>query len=757
MDTNVQPDLTGEAEAMSEEDREGLIAAQRAALEQMLHARLKASIDARRASGIEEVWEQDQDQYDGFDELNPPGAGAVQTDSKNRALSRDTGAPRRVNGGRSKVFLNITKGKTDTAVSRVSEMVLPTDDRPWEYEPTPVPDLDKAVEEEDQRPIPLADGTTRPAHAVAATLLHKAREKAKRMQDHVDDWLVEGSVYAEMRKVVRQAGRLGTGVIKGPVPCMRKDRRWRMADGVAVVEIASRLAPTSKAISCWNLFPDPAVSEDLHAGAWVWERDELTKRAVRELADQPDYDRAALLECLREGPLKPAQYHDRFDKARAGQTSHLDTSTYEVWYYWGDIDAETLIAGDFVVPGVLDDADPSDPEQAQRRAEQIADAVEMATVSVMVTMINGRVVRVAPNPLESGAFPYDVFPWEPVDGQLWGRGIPRKMAAAQRMLNASARAMLENAGMAGGPQIVAMRDLITPADDSSELNGRKLWWFDANDDIKDVRAAFAVFNIEPVQQAFQAIIEFALTMADQLSNLPLLMQGAQGQAPDTVGGLAMLQANATSPLKAIAKQADDCLFVPHLTRYYEWGMQDPKVPEDAKGDLRVKARAASALAYRDFLAGFLPQLLPFVKDPAFRLDPEKYISELLRANRFSPEQVKLTGGQIKALEEQAANTPPDPKILAIQQKAEQHAAEMADRQQAREIELRESEMERQHQMVIAEMEREIQVLEFAGQREITFDQLKAMLAKTAMELRHKGQMFQAEQRFAETTGEGRGL
>ena len=38
-----------------------------------------------------------------------------------------------------------------------------------------------------------------------------------------------------------------------------------------------------------------------------------------------------------------------------------------------------------------------------------------------------------------------------------------------------------------------------------------------------------------------------------------------------------------------------------------------------------------------FLANFLPQLLPFVKDPAFKLDPEKYVAELLRNNRFSPE------------------------------------------------------------------------------------------------------------------------
>lgn len=729
--------------------------AQRAALETMLHKRLKASIDARRASGIEEVWEAAQDQYDGFDALNPPSE-SQQGESKAHPFA-SPGAPRRTNGARSRVFVNVTKPKTDAAIARVSEMVLPMDDKPWEYEPTPVPDLQRAVDDEDETPVMLADGQQAPAKDVAKTLMAKAREKAGRMEAHVEDWLVEGKVYSEMRQVIRTAGRLGTGVLKGPVPVVRRDRRWTMQGGVSAIEIQTRLAPTSKAISPWNIFPDPSAIEHIQEGSWVWERDELTARALRKLAEDPEYDRAAIVECLREGPLKPNEYHDRWDRARAGQTRHLETQTFEVWYYWGDIDVETLVAGDFVVPGVLDAYDPEQPEEAQRRAEQIASAMELATVSVVCTVINGRIVKVAANPLESGEFPFDVFVWEQIDGQVWGRGVPTKMAVAQRMLNAATRAMLENAGMAGGPQIVAMRDLITPADGSPELNGRKLWWFDAKDDMKDVRAAFAVFNVEPVQAAFQAIIEFALQMADQLTNLPLLLQGTQGQAPDTVGGMAMLQANATSPLKAIAKLADDRLFVPHLTRYYDWGMQDPSVPDDAKGDIRVKARAASVLAYRDFLASFLPQLLPFVKDPAFKLDPEKYLAELLRANRFTPEKVKLTEEQIEAIEEQQANAPPDPKLLAVQQKAEAHQAEMQSREQERQFRADQAERDRQHDMLIASIEREIQVLEFAGQREITMDQLKAMLASKAMEVRNKREMFVAEKQFAETTGEGRGL
>lgn len=733
--------------------------AQRAALETMLQRRLKASIDARRSSGIESIWQEDQDQYDGYDPLNP-AEGPAQPTSKAQPLN-SASTQRRGNGPRSRVFLNITKPKTDTSCARVSEMALPTDDRPWEYQPTPVPEIEDAIERQDERPIQLADGETATAAQVAATLQAKARDKAQRMQDHVDDWFVEGSVYSEMRKVLRDAARIGTGVLKGPVPVSRKDRRWRMQDGMAVLEVVERIAPTSVCKSAWDIFPDPSVTDNLHTGAWVWERDAMTARMVRGLAQLPGYDADELAEVLKEGPLGIGEYEDRFQRQRNGVSNRAHSETFEVWHYWGDIDAETLIAGNFVVPGVLDAMDEDDDESKLNRAEQTLRALQLVTVPVMVSLINGRIVRVVANPLESGDFPFDVLPWEPVDGQIWGRGVPRKMGVAQRMLNAATRALLENAGMAAGPQIVAMRDYIEPADQSANITGRKLWWFTPKDDVRDVRAAFAVHTIEPVQQQLQAIIDFSLAMADQLSNLPLLMQGAQGQAPDTVGGMAMLQANATSPLKAIAKLADDLLFIPHLTRYYDWGMQDPLVPEEAKGDMRVKARAASALVYRDFLAGFLPQLLPFVKDPAFRLDPEKFIAELLRANRFNPEQVKLTSDQIKQLEEQQASAPPDPRLAAAQITAEQRQAAqemvLADKQAERQFKAEQADRDRQFDAYVADVEFQIQAMEFAGQKEITFDQLKAMLATKAMDIRNKREMFAAERQFAEGPGGGRGL
>jgi hypothetical protein len=48
----------------------------------------------------------------------------------------------------------------------------------------------------------------------------------------------------------------------------------------------------------------------------------------------------------------------------------------------------------------------------------------------------------------------------------------------QRVLNASVRAMMDNAGLSSGPQIVIDGDVIEPADgngNSYELTPRKVW------------------------------------------------------------------------------------------------------------------------------------------------------------------------------------------------------------------------------------------------------------------------------------------
>lgn len=751
------PFITDDSQDTPEQRAAESMARARGALEQLIAARLKDAVDARQQSGIEEIWQEDEDQYNGFDDLSTPSntapPGYV---SRKQELPNDNRA-----GQRSRVFLNITKPKTDASVARVQQMLLPHDDKPWEIGPTPVPELANAAAGRDDRMLTLADGEQAPAKDVAAALMAKAEQSATRMADHIEDWYVEGSVYAQMRKVIRDAGRIGTGILKGPIPTNRRDRKWEVKNGAAMLTMVERLAPSSRAKSPWDVFPDPSCGENPHDGAFIFDRDYLTGRRLRGLAKEPDYDREAIAAILREGPRKRSRYDDRELRENQGQVPTFETDTFEVFYYYGDIPPDVLLATGFVIPGLND----ADPESAPAElAKQVEDAMMLSTVPVVVATVNDRIIKISLNPLETGEFPFDFFVWEPVDGQPWGRGVPRKMAVAQKGVNAATRAMLENAGMNAGPQVVMDKTRIEPANGMWEITGRKLWYWKPGDEVKDVRFAFQSFMIDSAQPQLQAIIDFFLRMADELSNLPLLLQGVVGnQAPETLGGQAMAQANATSPLLAIAKQFDDQVVVPHLKRYYAWAMQDPAVPADAKGDMQCRARGSTVLVYRDVAAQFLPQLAPMVSDPRFRLNPEKWMAEVLRGNRVNPTSVQYSETEVKALAEQQAQQPQpkDPRVEAAEINAQAKEADrevtVAIAQQKLAHDAQQAELDRQADLLIKNIEHQIQILEFSNNREVSLEQVRAMLTKAALEIRNKREMASAEYDFARTTGEGRGI
>lgn len=683
----------------------------RDALAATVAKRIKEAMDARQASGIEDIWDEDADQYDGIDALSAEG----------KNVKDDGNQPRQgTNDGRSRIYLNVTKPKTDAAVARVQEMLVPNDDKPWEVEHTPIPELADA---DPERMLTLGDGTEAKASEVAAVVTMRAKAKADKMADWIEDQFVEGSVYAEMRKVIRDSGRLGTGCLKGPFPIAKTDRRWTMEGNVAQLVIAEKTTPTSKRVDIRDVFPDPACGENIHNGSYFVERDYLTARQLRRLAKLEGYDAQAIAAALREGPRRNARDNKRF-RDQPGEAVK-DSDVFEVFYYYGDVEPETLLALGVAKETIREDD------------------LYLASVPSIVTMLNDRPIKAAINPLETGEFPYDLFPWEVVEGQPWGRGVPRKMRAAQQMLVAAVRALMENGGLCKGPQ-VGITDGLVPMDENYAITGRKLWRFTPTEANNDINKAMAVWNIPSAQQELSAIIEFALKMADELTNLPMLLQGQQGTAPELVKGMQMLMANASAPLRVIAKQYDDYLIVPHLKRYYDWGMQNG--PEDAKGDLEVKARGSTALIQREFAREVLAQSYPMTQDERLRIDPGKWAAEFFKAQGFDITTIQYDEATWKRMEEAKAQQQPpeDPAVTVanIRRDTELQKAAMAQQDAA---------FDREVDLIVNQMKVQVQAMEFAGNRDISMaqvgallDRLKTDLAKAAMNSRDKRELFLAE-------------
>lgn len=592
-------------------------------------AKRDEAVAGRATSGVEQEWSDDEEAYEGCDEANRGFSHRyVQTPKTSQPIvTRDSKAQ-----VRSTVFLNITRPYTDAAASRVADMLVPTDDRPWAIGPTPVPRLSNS------QMMQLGG----PDEAAAILEEHRARAAvhAKAMQDEIDDVLNESHWHAAIRHIIEDCARLGSGIIKGPYTVKRTVNLYRTEQGVSGLMQVKEIKPASKRIDPWNFFPDPACGESIHDGNYTFEREFITKKQLRGLMGMSGYQDLEIMRVLREGPKSWGS-----NARQAGDNVYLrNKDQFDLWIFYGTVEADDLRACGCEVEN------------------------ESTTASAMCVLVNDRLIKIDLNSLDTGEFPYDVIAWQRRVALPWGMGIPRHINIPQRMLNAAVRALMDNAGISAGVQIV-LGNGVTPADGVWEIRGNKLWRAEA--DVVDVTKAFWGWHPPSVQAEQMAIVEFAIRMAEDTTGLPMLLQGQspQGKGAETLGGLRLLQSNASGVMRRLAKRFDDSITSPHIRRYYHWMMQFSN-KEEIKGDFQVDVRASSALVEKDAQQQFLLQAAQLARDPQFGIDPARLFVELAKGARIDPKRIVLSPEE----EAQKGQAPPDPvaeaKALLDQARAE---------------------------------------------------------------------------------------
>lgn len=584
----------------------------RALFLQNLLSKRKEAIGGRAASGIEIEWQEDEEHYQGIDDANRQYQNTWAMSQPKRWA--ETGSNSGSAPTRSVVFLNITRPYVDAASARISDMLLPTDDRAWLLKPTPIPRLTVAD-------VALLGGPEKAREAIEATM-EQAKEASEHMQRQIDDHLVESSFHGELRRLIEDSARIGSGVIKGPFP-VRRSFKVAQRDEMGMVSRISidEIRPGSKRIDPWNLFPDPSCGDSIHNGSYIWEREYLSSRQLKEMILMPGYDREQLVEAIKEGPsLTSAR-----DATEA--TARKSEEQFEMWVFHGNCDAEQLKE-----LGVEFDS-------------------EEDKLPAMAVLVNDRLVKVTLSAIDSGEFPYDVLAWQYRPGMPWGMGIARQMRTVQRILNGSTRAMMDNAGLSAAPQII-LGDGLTPVDGKYTLYGGKMWRPEPDSPSGDARSAFQAFVVPSVQAEMMNIINFALKMAEDVTGMPAMLQGIRGDAPNTLGGMQMQNNNATSVLRRLAKRFDDYVTRPHIQRYFDWMMQYSD-DDSIKGDFEIEVRASSALVERDAQQQFLMQMLQASVNPAYEINPAKLAKELIKGQRLDPKSIQYTPEEKAAMQPQA--------------------------------------------------------------------------------------------------------
>jgi hypothetical protein len=769
-------DMLPEEQEQLEQIRAEKLAAKVEAFGASLVRKRDEAVNGRKNSGIEEEWETAENAYQGVD----------------AATGGTSGKPSGPNGGyingpvrsagRSTVFLNITRPYVDAAAAKVGDMLLPTDDSPWGIKPTPkptdiqtlgqqlpgvVPMLEQPAPGMPYQPapgmpvdpaaaaqqggMPMGAGgppgmppgppPKNPIQQAIDELHERSKKAAEGAQKQIEDWFVECYWHAEVRKMIEDCARLGTGILKGPFPVKRTSRMTTSEDGQIVKVIEERIAPASKCISPWKFYPDPAAGESIQEGSYVWEVDTITAKGLRDLKGVPGYLENQIDKVLEEGPSGK----HKSDFFSPGSVKSKDDDQFEIWYFYGFAEREDLEAAGVDLP-----------------------EDQNVTVPAIITMVNDCVIKAALSPLDTGEFPYDVMVWQRKTGVPWGTGVAMQINTPQRMLNAATRNMMDNAGFSAGPQIVLRRDAITPADGTWQMTPRKFWFVNDGADVNAVNQAFMAVNIPTMQAELMNIIQFALKMAEDVTGLPMLMQGQQGKAPDTVGGMQMMVNNASVVLRRIARLFDDRVSEPHVRRYYDWLMEYGE-DDSIKGDFQIDARGSSVLVERDIQAQALMAMGQMVMNPAFGIDPEKWIEETLKAQRIDPKRLLMDEEKKAMLAQQPPPAPPQIEVAKIRAEADMQKAQMqaelqkmlADMKAQTDMQIAQmreqvglqkiqvdtdrdavyvqAQMQRDQTMAQAkfaelELKRELAMLEYANQQQLTLEQVKARLAETAMKL-----------------------
>lgn len=737
------------------------------------------AIKGRADSGIEQIWTEDREYYDGIDESNRAEKWTKPNTMDGR-VTRDRRPAKK--GSRSNVFLNITARYVNAAAAYVADKLIRSDVSNYGMRPTPKPDLVKQVDslapainaegmpvempvEDDQgqpqmqpqmingQPMidqatgqPVMLPATKPATMgdLAKKIMAEAKVACEKAKVQIDDWLNECGANGQSRQVIVDGAMIGTGVLKGPFPEMTKKGAVLDEGGSIKLIIKEEVKPRSARISAWNLYPDPCCGQDIHRGKYIFEYEDINSRRLGELKKDPSYIASAIDRVLEEGPKDEIAGTSK----RNRNYTKNNTELFKIWYFHGYLSADDLEACGYEFEqteseatgliGGADDYSEESTERAARRKDEYP---------CMVIMVNDVIIKATEALFDSGRFPYRVFRWQYREDSWAGIGVARQMRTSQDGLNAAVRMMQDNAGVSSAPILIFDRKRIIPADGIWSVGPHKIYFTTDEYDGGNIRDAITWVITPNLQAEMMNYIRFWMQSAEEETGMPMLLQGQQGNVEHTLGEAQLLNNNGSALLRRVTNIYDDDVTKPHIGAYYEWILLH--VDDDSmKGDFTIDALGSSVLIERDAQSQLLGQLLGSSVNPAFGADPEAIYREFLLAQRFDAEKLMLS--EEKKAEMAKRQPPEDPRITAakinaqarieIEQLDDKDSADHAAAQaqlalQRQSFDAQQAELDRALIQWQKNVDAQIEMARMGGDQGMNNDNLKVSLARESMKLK----------------------
>ncbi len=198
---------------------------------------------------------------------------------------------------------------------------------------------------------------------------------------------------------------------------------------------------------------------------------------------------------------------------------------------------------------------------------------------------------IEPNPRQRPN--YYVTSFEKIPGSIYGNGLPEILSDIQDVVNATLRALVNNLGIASGPQVVVDHQRIAPGADGDSLYPWKRWRVVADPLTPSSQKPVDFFQPQSNSQELLGVYKEFTNMADEVSAIPRYLTGSQrtGGAAATASGLAMLMNNSSKVMQSVAGNIDEDVFKPVLEQLYDLVMLTD--PGKLRGDENIVVKGVA--------------------------------------------------------------------------------------------------------------------------------------------------------------------
>lgn len=466
--------------------------------------------------------------------------------------------------GGSEVYSRVVATKCRAATSLLRDVYL-GQDRPWDIEPQPDPPVPPEIQANimqlvsheaasmQQMGQPVLEDQVKSRyvglmHAAQQATRRRSAMQADAASDKIDDILQSGGFYDTLAEFLMDLTLFPFAVIKGPVVRIVPKLTWDQGRP----NLQNRPQMFWERVNPFNLYWSPGVSniED----AEIIERKRLTRADLNDLMGLPGYDQNAIraaLEDYRNGLRDWMDWTDTeeaFNEQRESPYLNL-AHMIDCAEYHGNVQGEMLLDN-----GVDANMVP-DPER---------------DYSVQSWVIGRHTIKTQINPSPRKRHPYYITSFEKVPGTIMGHGLPDILEDLQEICNATLRALVNNMGIASGPQVVVNTERLAPSENADEMYPWKRWKV-VDDPHSSSREPITFFQPQSNSQELLQVYSGVSNLADDISAIPRYItgQGASSGAGRTASGLNMLMNNSEKVLQTVAANIDGDVVKPALSALYD--------------------------------------------------------------------------------------------------------------------------------------------------------------------------------------------